>query len=181
MKENIEELEHELIEGCANDSEKHQKFFYQKYYGYVMAISLAYCKDPELASEVCDDSFLKFFSSISKYDRSQSIKSWLRRITINTAIDNYRKNKKYLYHMDMDETLISPTSHSIIDQLEVGDIYQLISELPETLRMVFNLYEIEGYSHKEIAKLLGIGESSSRTYLTRAKLKLRELVNKHFG
>lgn len=181
MKKEPEELELELIMGCANNSERHQELFYKKYYGYVMAISMAYCGHFELASEVTDDSFMKFFGSISKYDKTQPLKAWLRRITINTAIDHYRRNRNHLYNMDITEPSIEPMSQLVIDELEVEDIYRLISELPEPLRMVFNLYEIEGYSHKEIAQLMDIGESSSRTYLTRAKLKLRQLVNKHFG
>lgn len=181
MKNNAKETELELLKGCLNDSERCQELFYRKYYGYVIAISLAYCTNREVAEEVTNDAFMKFFSSISMYDQSFPITAWLRRITINTAIDHYRKGRKHLYHLELDATELGPHTLDHVDHMEADDIYQLMSELPDTLRMVFNLYEVEGYSHCEISKRMGIGESSSRTYLTRAKLKLRQLVKKHFG
>jgi len=169
----------ELIEGCKRRSAKHEEVFYKKYYGYVMGISLSYLKDKDLAYEITNDSFLKFFGSIKSFEDFQSVKAWLRRITINTSIDYYRKNKKYQNHSDInDEFEIHYDVHAL-DDLAFQDILNLIGQVQEDQRMVFNLYEIEGYSHKEIADKLGVSESSSRVYLSRAKTKLRELVQLH--
>jgi len=176
-----ENEERQIIAGCAIESEKYQELLYKWYYGYVMAVSLSYCTSRDIAQEITHDSFMKIFSSIDRFNEKQALKSWIRKITVNTAIDYYRRDKKHLYHLDVSEYSSDIPSSAIIDQLTIDDIYKLIEELPEMLKIVFNLYEIEGYSHKEIVKLVGIKESSSRTYLMRAKMKLRGLVKKHFN
>ena len=172
--------ENRIIEGCAIKSEKHQEMLYKLYYGYVMAISLTYCTDRCVAQEITDDSFMKVFNSIDKFNNKLPFKAWLRRITVNTAIDNYRRNKKHMNHLDISESSIGLPTADMIDQLTIDDIDKLIGQLPDVLKMVFNLYEIEGYDHQEIARSLNISESSSRTYLMRAKIKLGKLVKKHF-
>ena len=181
MKKYSEKEEREIIAGCAIASEKHQELLYKWYYGYVMAISLSYCTSRDIAQEITHDSFMKIFGSLNKFDEKQALKSWIRKITVNTAIDYYRRNKKHLNHLDVSEYSTEIPSSNIIDQLSIDDIYKIIEELPEMLKVVFNLYEIEGYSHKEIVRLVGIKESSSRTYLMRAKMKLRGLMQKHFN
>ncbi len=172
--------ETDIIEGCKTKSIKFQELLYKKYYGYVMAICLAYCKDKNIAQEVVNDIFMKVFDNIYNYNPILPFKGWLRRIAINSSIDELRKNKKHLNHLNIAEPTAELPSIDLVDHLAVHEIYQFLSQLPEVLRIVFNLYEIEGYSHKEIADLMGIGESSSRTYLTRAKENLRSIVSKHW-
>ena len=99
---------------------------------------------------------------------------------INTAIDNYRKNSKHYYHLDVDEAVNVQSDTNIIEQLTVEDILKLLDQLPELHRVVFNLYEIQGFSHQEISVQLAITESTSRVFLTRAKKKLRVLINENF-
>lgn len=144
-----------------------------------MGISLSYSKDRDLALEIANDSFLKFFSSIKKVESFQTVKAFLRRITVNTAIDYYRKNKKYQSHSDLEIEIPNQNEVNALSSLGFEDIIKLINQLQEDLKLVFNLYEVEGYSHKEIAGRLGITEGSSRVYLTRAKAKLRQLVHLH--
>ena len=172
--------EEELISGCVRKSEKHQELLYKQYFGYVKSICRAYSSDHEMVLEITDDSFIKVFDAIKKYDPNQSFKKWLRRITVNTAIDHYRKNKRHLNSLSITESSSFSLGIDMVDQLTIEDIYKLINVLPDQQKIVFNLYEIEGFSHTEISKLLGIPESSSRVYLTRAKQKLKELVKKHF-
>ena len=146
------------------------------------AISLAYTHDAHLAFEITNDVFMKAFQSIGSYDRNKPFKLWLRRIAVNTAIDYYRRNKKHLNNMRIVHA--SPGKSfdlTVIDELSVDDIYMLISKLPDIQKIVFNLYEIEGYSHAEIASVLHLPESTCRTYLFRAKRRLRELVRSHFS
>ncbi|UZD23080.1 RNA polymerase sigma factor [Algoriphagus halophytocola] len=171
----------ELIAGCKRKSAKYEEVFYKKYYGYVMGISLSYSKDRSLADEIVNDSFMKFFGSVHKVEDFQSVKSWLRRITVNTAIDYFRKQRKYQNQTDIsEEREVGHEVHALND-LAFQDIVNLINQLQDDHKMVFNLYEIEGYSHKEIADKLGLSESSSRVYLTRAKTHLRQLVSKHLN
>ena len=170
-------LDEKILRGCKNNSELHQQTLYTSYYGYVLAISRAYSGDVEAAKEMTNDTFLKVFKHIKKYDSSKPFKTWLRRIAVNTAIDHYRKNRKAHYHSELcDDKIESPVFSTIIEDLSVDEIYKLIDKLPATLRIVFNLYEIEGYKHEEIAAFLGISGSSSRTYLMRAKNKLQSMV-----
>jgi RNA polymerase sigma-70 factor (ECF subfamily) len=112
-------------------------------------------------------------------DQAPSLKSWLRKITVNTAIDYYRKDKRFQNHLEADGQ--TPVFDEIYapDQLAFEDILKLLHQLPEDQQLVFNLYEVEGYSHREVADRLEITESSSRVYLTRAKNKLRQLIQHH--
>lgn len=171
--------DNELIDGCKRRSVKHEEFFFKKYYGYVMRISMSYVKTKELAQEITHDSFLKFFDSVRKNDVLVSIKPWLRKITVNTSIDYYRKNRKFQNHEIADGETPVFDSEDAEDRLAYEEILELIHRLPADYRLVFNLYEIEGFSHKEIAVKMEITESSSRVYLTRAKNQLRQLIQKH--
>ncbi len=180
-KERIElnYTDEELIDGCKRRSTKHEEVFYKKYYGYVMGISLSYSKERDLALEITNDAFLKFFASVKKIESFQTVKAWLRRITVNTAIDYYRKNKKYQNHLDLEIDIPNEVEIDALSSLGFEDIIKLINQLPEDHKLVFNLYEVEGYSHKEISDRMSITEGSSRVYLTRAKVKLRQLVHIH--
>lgn len=144
-----------------------------------MGISLSYSKDKALADEITNDSFIKFFGSIKKFEDFQSVKAWLRRITVNTAIDYFRKQKKFQNQTDVSEEPGVFHEVNALQDLAFQDIINLINLLQDDHKMVFNLYEIEGYSHKEVGEKLGLTESSSRVYLARAKSQLRKLVSLH--
>lgn len=171
----------ELIEGCRRGKRKYQERLYKAYYSYGMSIALRYAHSSDEAKEVLNDSFMKIFKSISKYNPERSFKGWVRRIIINTSIDYYRKNLKFEGALDIVDN--EPLDYNIdgIQKLNIDDIISLLRGLPEVYRVTFNLYEIEGYNHDEIADLLNIEVSTSRSNLTRAKQKLRVLFHKHFG
>lgn len=145
-----------------------------------MRICLRYAYTKTDASEILNDSFLKVFKNIKKYDEQRDFMPWLQTIIVNTAIDYYRKNAKYKPTLEIEEAENEVIEAGLVDDLEFNDIKKLLDELPEQYRLVFNLYEIEGYTHKEIGQKLQIDESTSRSYLTRAKKKLRKLVEIHF-
>jgi RNA polymerase sigma-70 factor (ECF subfamily) len=107
-------------------------------------------------------------------------KNWLRRILINTAIDSYRKNVKHYYHLEVENEKDLYVDSNVIEDLTIQDILKLLDQLPEMHRIVFNLYEIQGFNHQEISEKLAIGESTSRVFLTRAKKKLRVLIGENF-
>lgn len=173
----------QIIAGCKNGNVVHQEMLYKHFYGYALTICRLYTYSNDDAVSILNDGFLKAFSFLEKngFDQSSDIKFWLRRILINTAIDNYRKNSKHQYHLDIDDAFnIQSSDPSIIESLTVDDILKLLDQLPELHRVVFNLYEIQGFSHQEIALELSITESTSRVFLTRAKKKLRVLIDKNF-
>lgn len=159
----------------------HEEYFFKKYYGFVMGIGRSYVKSEDLAQEITQDTFLKFFDSVEKLEQNPVITPWLRRIAVNTAIDYYRKNQKFRFHEEADGNRLLVEQENAIEQLGYQEIISLLQQLPDDQQLIFNLYEVEGYSHKEIAEKLSISESSSRVYLTRAKHKLRQLIHLHYS
>ncbi len=119
---------------------------------------------------------MKAFDKIDQVANEDSFKGWLRRILVNTSVDYYRKNLKHSGAIDIDRVDAETYHPNVIDELSKEDILNMLRELPEVLRVIFNMYEIEGYKHDEIAAALQIPSSTCRTYLARAKEKLREKI-----
>lgn len=162
-----------IIKGCIEGNNKCYEILYKSYYGYIMGIALRYVINKELAEEITNDCFIKVFSNIQKYDKEKSFKTWIRRIAINTCIDKLRRERRFL---SLNEGKIEEealTDEPLFQDIDFELILLLLKRLPILQRLVFNLYEIEGYSHFEISGQLNIKENSSRTYLTRAKQKLK--------
>ncbi len=170
--------EDELIQKCKKGDLKYLEKLYKHFYGYAMSIGLRYLSDRDDALEVVNDAFIKVFDSINSFKSENAFKPWLRRIVVNTAIDRRRKNLKYLNQVDIEEAIYVGEPAKIIDELGVEDIRLLLDKLPDIQRMIFNLYEIDGYNHEEIGTMLNISISSSRVYLSRAKEKLRAGLNR---
>lgn len=174
----------EIIAALSARDERIQERVYVHYWGYLMGVSTRYFKDRNVAREVVNDSFIKAFKTMYDFkhngdllDFQKTFKSWLSTITVRTALDKIRANKSALTFVEEYDDV--HVGHVDVEQkLFAEDILKLMNELPELHRAVFNLYEIEGFSHEEIGSMLTIPVSSSRTYLTRAKQKLRELYKK---
>lgn len=173
--------EMELIQKCKNGDLKYQEKLYKHFYGYAMGIGLRYLSNKNDTLEVVNDAFIKVFKSIGKFDEESMFKPWFRKIIVNTAIDRKRKDLKFLYHADLDQAENISSCPKAIENLDAGDILKLLFALPEVQRTVFNLYEIDGYSHEEIGQMLGIPASSSRVNLSRAKEKLRKAWQQEEG
>jgi RNA polymerase sigma factor (sigma-70 family) len=167
--------EEEIISQCKTGSLKYQELLYKHFYGYAMGISLRYSFNRDDAMEVVNDAFIKVFNAINNYDSDKPFKAWLRTILVNTAIDRRRKDIKFQLNVDL-ENAMPAIGASAIETLNVQDILKMMKELPAIQMAIFNLYEIDGYSHDEIADLLAIPASSSRVYLSRAKEKLRTVL-----
>ncbi|MCH6198099.1 RNA polymerase sigma factor [Aquiflexum sp. LQ15W] len=169
-------MEKHLIQEAKNGDRKSIELLYKQFYGYAMSVALRYSNSREEACEIINDSFMKAFDKLDQYDSQNSFKGWLRRILINTSIDYYRKNTKHTAVMEIEKAGAETLDPDVIDQLSAEDILRILRNLPEILRIIFNMYEIEGFSHNEISEQLGIPSSTSRTYLARAKKKLREKI-----
>ena len=180
MRPEVFDIEPEIIKGCVKGSLKYQEMLYRKFYAYGMSITLRYTKSREEAIEVLNDSFLKVYENIKKFDLEKSFKTWFRQITVNTSIDQYRKSKRMIITDDIDNYESEAFETDKINELEFEDILSLLKSIPEHYAIVFNLYEIEGFNHNEIAEKLNISDSTSRANLSRAKKMLRELFKKQY-
>jgi RNA polymerase sigma-70 factor (ECF subfamily) len=180
VPEKSEEISSKVIKGCINGKSKYQELLYKQFYAYGMSVSLRYAHNRDEAAEILNDAFLKVFNNISKYNVNQQFKPWFRRLIINTAIDNYRKNLKHYNHLDEEKVNEELLDVSILDELEINDFMKLLNQLPENYRLTFNLYEIEGYSHQEIAQMLGIAEGTSRSNLVRARIILQKAFSIYY-
>lgn len=170
-----------LVQDCLASKPAAQERFYKHFYGYIMSIALRYAKHAEEAKEITNDSFIKVFRNLQRYDEQRSLKAWLRRIVINTALDRLRQNKRDLHQVAIDQLKIEAPQESIIDKLSAEDIINLLRRLSDAQRTVFNLFEIEGFSHEEISQILGIPIGTSKSHLARAKIKLRQLIVEKYG
>jgi RNA polymerase sigma factor (sigma-70 family) len=171
----------EIIQGCLRKKEKSQEMLYKRFFGYALRVALIHNRNRENALEIVNDSFVKAFNQIGRYDITLPFKSWLSKIVINTSIDKFRTNNRN-FNYELQETFLVPDdAPGIIAQLTAQDILRLLNRLPEIQRLVFSLNEIEGYSHDEISSLLRIPENTSRVYLARAKKRLRELFQIYFN
>jgi RNA polymerase sigma factor (sigma-70 family) len=167
--------EDELITQCKSGSLKYQELLYKQFYGYAMGIGLRYSLNRDDALEVVNDAFIKVFNAINNFNSDKPFKAWLRTILVNTAIDRRRKDLKFQLNVELENaTLVSGAN--VIENLNAQDILKLMKQLPPIQLTIFNLYEIDGYSHDEIGQILSIPVSSSRVYLSRAKEKLRSVL-----
>lgn len=175
----------EHIEGCARNSRESQKTIYSSFYGYALTICERYAGNNEDAVEILNDGFLKIFKEIHKYrpaytDSMASFKGWLRKIMVYTAIDHYRKIKKHLVNNYTDPSLlqIATQYETALDKLSYEEILKAIRLLSPAYRTVFNLFVMEGLSHDEIAKKLGIAEGTSKSNLAKARIQLQKILLK---
>ncbi len=169
----------EIIAGCRRSERKSQDELVRLYAPRLMAVCSRYSRDRESAKDALQESFINIFRYIDSYSEQGSFEGWMRRIAVNCALSFSRKNKKF--------DLIPITDYQSVDNVEMPEAYanlqledlkKLIEKLPDNLLMVFNLYVVDGYKHKEIAVMLGIAESSSRAALSRARIKLIEIISK---
>lgn len=180
------ELEN-IINGCINDRVQQKEALYRGYYGYVKGVVLRYVQDYHTAEELVNDSFIKIFSHLEGFhgtdhsaDLCVSFKSWIAKIASRTAIDSLRKKKIAFGLEEISENHIpAPLRSNPAEYNDGREIMSLLNQLPQTQRTVFNLYEIEGFSHEEIAGLLAIPVNVCRVYLSRAKTKLKALYVKN--
>jgi RNA polymerase sigma-70 factor (ECF subfamily) len=171
-----------IIEACGRNDRKAQFEIYNLLFRDMMCLARRYRKNEDEAKSIVNDAFFKVFTQISSYRKEVPFILWVRRITINTVIDEFRKNKKM---RDLEETtdftdyaqtwsLPAEVINLAEQRLMSADVQRLIDALDEEEQVVFNLFEIEGYSHREIAAELGVSERTSKRYLNEARRKLKD-------
>jgi RNA polymerase sigma factor (sigma-70 family) len=169
-------IEKELIRGCIRGDLNCQRLLFNKYAGILMTICLRYSGNKQEAEDMLQESFIRVFSSIGQFKFSGSLEGWLKRITINTSLRILEKKKIHFSELKDEEYPSHATEIDMLSRLSNEELLVLISGLPEGYRIVFNLYVMEGYDHKEIAKMLHIREATSRSQLSKAKAFLKHQI-----
>lgn len=171
---NLEHAENDLLKALSRQERWAQQLLYEQYYGVMMGVCLRYAGSRDEALDLLHEGFIKVFQRIDRYKPGTSLPSWIRTIVVNTCIDNYRRTVRRRTE-DLTEAYTSVNDDpDALSQLTEQEILTAVQELSTAYRAVFNLYVIEGYSHKEIADALQITESTSRSNLVKARLKLQE-------
>jgi RNA polymerase sigma-70 factor (ECF subfamily) len=172
-RENID-----IISGCRNGDRKAQEKLYKNYYRAMMTVCLRYTKNDEDAVEVLNNSFLKVFKNIQRYDSIQaSLYTWIRTIVINSCIDFIRQKQKLEKISELNEDTEASIDPEVISKMKTAELLEQIRRLSPATQAVFNLYVIEGYNHKEIGQLLDISEGTSKWHLSEARKNLQQLIN----
>lgn len=168
----------QLVKKCRERDALAQKQLFDLYSKKMMGVCLRYTKDIDEAQDVLQMGFIKIFEKLHLYNHQGSLEGWIRRVIVNTALDNVRKNKKFYENVEMDkvEYHLSDVEESGLDSLKAQDLLKIIQEMPNGFRTVFNLYAIEGYSHKEIAETLNISINTSKSQYSRARTYLQKII-----
>ena len=171
---NLEESS--FVAACVKNERWAQQKLYEVFYPSVMPLCMRYSNNSDDAMDIMHEGFIKVFKNISKYKVGTSLNSWVKRIMINTAIDHYRKmSRRRTENLDTVYS-VSTNDPGVVSQMTVKEILSCLHQLPPAYRNVFNLYVIEGFSHREIATQMGITESTSRSNLVKARKKLKALL-----
>lgn len=177
--------EDQIIRGCLEGKRKSFSLLFDHYSPVMLGVCMRYCKNRIDAEDVMQDGFIKVFSQIHKFRGEGSFEGWIKRIMINAAIDNYQSNLKHAFHEDVDGIAHSSalvenpeSDNDLPDGMNIPHkkLMEMIQELPDGYRVVFNLFAIENYNHKEIASMLKISENTSKTQLLKARKSLRKKI-----
>jgi RNA polymerase sigma-70 factor (ECF subfamily) len=172
-----------IIKGCLAGNRRDQELLYRRHAAKLYAVCLQYSGNDEESRDILQEGFIKIFDNLIHYKNEGSFEGWMRRIVVNTALEKFR-NSHNLYRVDdidhIPEPDADPENHDYAG-LEAVDLLDIIRELPPKYRMVFNLFAIEGYSHKEISEMIRISEGTSKSNLSRARSILQKKVNLYTG
>ncbi len=174
--------ESELIEGCIKENKVCQKALYDRFSGKMYSLCLRYAENREDAEDIMHDGFIKVLNNIQQFKASGSLEGWVRKIMVNTAIQHLVSEKRSAIGMSSafrdDVDFEDSNEWNVISTMSASEIMKLISELPVGYRTVINLFAIDGYSHDEIAQMLKINESTSRSQLSKARKMLKERIER---
>lgn len=163
-----------LVKECVKGNTKAQRLLFDKFSRKMLGVCLRYAKSQEEAEDVLQEGFIKIFSKLVDFSNEGSLEGWIRRIMVNTALDSIRKNTKFVNDVSIDVVDYQiGMSDYVVENLNAEDLLLLINSMPDGYKVVFNMFAIEGYSHQEIAAVLGVSESTSKSQFMRAKAYLR--------
>lgn len=167
-----------LVIECVKGNPRAQRMLFDRFSSKMLGVCLRYAKDSEQADDILQDGFVKVFTKLKDFKNAGSLEGWIRRVMVNTALDQIRKNGKTLGDVSVEDVQykIENNDH-IAEQLMAEDLLKLINSMPDGYKVVFNMFAIEGYTHNEIADTLGISESTSKSQYSRARAYLRERVS----
>ncbi|MCS6934288.1 MAG: RNA polymerase sigma factor [Chitinophagales bacterium] len=171
--------EQQIREGCVRGERKFQQMLYDMFSPKMFAVCLRYAPDYNTAQDLLQEGFVKVFRNIERFRGDGSFEGWVRRIFINTAIEHFRKQTNLYAIHDSDVKGFEYYHQSALESLKEQDILNMIQQLSDGYRTVFNLYVIEGYSHKDIGEMLGISEGTSKSQLARARYLLQKMITEH--
>jgi RNA polymerase sigma-70 factor (ECF subfamily) len=170
--------EKKLIQACINEDKTAQRKLYERYSPKMYFVCLRYARHELEAQDMLQDGFIKVFDNLSQFKYNGSFEGWIRRIMVNTSLNYCRKSsfkQEYIGIEDLQHTVVDSKA---ISKLSEKELLALIQKLPDGYRMVFNLYVIEGYSHKEIGEMLNITESTSRSQLAKSRKWMQNILTK---
>lgn len=174
------DIQQELIEACIRGERRAEYALYKALYGYLISICLRYTRNEDKAKEVLNIGYFKILTNIKKYDPEIPFKPWIRRIMINTLINEYKKEKIHHNNVQYVENYLDDSKFADINaalpKIDAERLYRFIAKLPPASQQVFNLYFVDGYKHREIAEMLNISEGTSKWHLNWGREKLREML-----
>ncbi len=168
----------ELIEGCRRGENSMQRLLFDLYAAKMMSICRRYCRDRMEAEDMLQEGFIKVFTHISQI-KGESIEAWMRQIFVHVCLSQYKKNKRLFLENEELGVLSEAVDENGLQQLETNELMDLIDQLPQGAKLIFNLFAVEGFNHNEISTSLGITESASRAQLTRARHLLKSKLHNH--
>lgn len=170
-----------VVDACVAGNNQAQRFLYKQFFGYAKSICLRYTSTKEEAEEVLNEGFLKVFKNLEAYDSSYPFKVWLRTIMVNTAISNYRKQKKHSEdRIALEDAPYLGFEEDIVSHITAEEILSLIQHIKPVYKNVFLLYVVDGYNHREVGDLLGINEATVRSHYVRARALLQHLIKRNY-
>ncbi len=169
--------EQEIIEGCRKGNTSARRELYERYGGTMYGVCRRYVNDPATAEDLLHDGFITLYTKIGEFRGEGSFEGWCRRIFVNTAL-GYLRKRNPLSESEQIETMYSLSDRQVsaVEKMSADELLACIGELPEGYRTILNLYAVEGYSHKEVAEMMGISENTSRSQYSRARVKLMEIM-----
>jgi RNA polymerase sigma factor (sigma-70 family) len=170
----------DIIDGCRRDDRKAQESLYRSYYRVMMGLCLRYTKNEEDAMEALNSGFYKVYKNIRRYDkRKATLYTWIRTIIINTCLDFIRAKSGQATWKELDQAAQVDLPPDVFTRMSAADILKLVRQLPPATQAVFNLYVMEGYNHREIGKMLGTSDGTSKWHLAEARKILQQLIQKN--
>ena len=170
-----------LLEGCKARERMSQQRVYRHFYGNTLSICSRYTPNIEEAKEVLNDAFFKIFTKIDHYNPQYSFKGWLHRVVVNTSIDKYRSRQNQPKTEDLSQAQSVEIETEVVENLTREEIFKMVQFLSPAYRTVFNLFVVDGFSHPEIAQILGITEGASKSNLSKARMKLKMMLTTNEG